>query len=205
MTSATHGQNVLQAEETLKPMAKRGLDNAPQVQIESRKELRDWLSANADTGSGAWIVAFKKAEPERYLPLSDVVDEALCFGWIDSLPRAKDAARTMLYISPRKSGSNRSRVNKDKVERLIAEGRMTSMGLAVISRSKEDGSWTALDDVDNLVIPKDLQTRFDQSPPSQTNWDAFPRSVKRGALEILLNAKRPATRAAKITEITDCA
>lgn len=112
MKNATLGQNVLQAEETLKPMAKRGLDNAPQVQIESRKELRDWLSANAETSSGAWIVAFKKAEPERYLPLSDVVDEALCFGWIDSLPRAKDAARSMLYISPRKSGSNWSRVNK---------------------------------------------------------------------------------------------
>ncbi|MEL6684844.1 MAG: YdeI/OmpD-associated family protein [Pseudomonadota bacterium] len=181
-------------------MAQRPLQDAPEVAVENRGALRGWLEENHQTASGVWIVAFKKADP-RYLPLTEVVDEALCFGWVDSLPRAKDELRTMLYLSPRKPRSNWSRVNKDKVARLVAESRMTPAGQAAIERAKTDGSWTALDDVENLVIPADLQTAFDKVPGTQENWEAFPRSVKRGALEILLNAKRATTRAAKIETI----
>lgn len=181
-------------------MAQRPLQDAPQVTVENRVALREWLKENHQTVSGAWIVAFKKADP-RYLPLTEVVDEALCFGWVDSLPRANDDLRTMLYLSPRKPGSNWSRVNKDKVARLRAVGRMTPAGQAAIDRAKADGSWTALDDVENLVIPADLQAAFDKVPGAQESWEAFPRSVKRGALEILLNAKRATTRAAKIETI----
>ncbi len=123
------------------------------------------------------------------------------FRLVDSLPRANDDLRTMLYLSPRKPGSNWSRVNKDKVARLRAVGRMTPAGQAAIDRAKADGSWTALDDVENLVIPADLQAAFDKVPGAQESWEAFPRSVKRGALEILLNAKRATTRAAKIETI----
>ena len=182
-------------------MAKSRLDTAPQIAVNTRADLRNWLQDNAATSQGAWAVTFKKSDPVRYLPLTEVVDEALCFGWVDSLPRAKDANRTMLYISPRKTGANWSRVNKEKVARLTAEGRMMPQGEAVIARSKSDGSWTALDDVENLVVPADLQDAFDASSGDQKNWEAFPRSVKRGALEILLNAKRPATRKAKIDTI----
>jgi len=185
-------------------MAGRSLQDAPQVAVESQQDLRTWLTQNAGQGSGAWIVTFKKSVTDRYVALSEVVDEALCFGWIDSLPRAKDADRTMLYISPRKPGSNWSRVNKDKVARLVAAGRMTEQGRAVIDRSMEDGSWSALDDVENLVIPPDLQAAFDAVPDAQSNWDTFPRSVKRGALETVLNAKRAPTRAAKIATIVEC-
>lgn len=182
-------------------MAKRPLQDAPEVAVTSRDALRRWLTENHETTQGVWIVTFKKADPARYLPLTEVVDEALCFGWIDSLPRAKDDLRTMLYLSPRKPGSNWSRVNKEKVARLITEGRMTTAGQAAIDRANADGSWTALDDVENLVIPDDLQAAFDASPGAQENWDAFSRSVKRGALEIALNAKRAETRASKIAEI----
>ncbi|EBA12470.1 YdeI/OmpD-associated family protein [Roseobacter sp. CCS2] len=182
-------------------MGKSPLQNAPEVVVETCAALRDWLVENHNTSGGVWVVAFKKVDPARYLPLSEVVDEALCFGWVDSLPRAKDDLRTMLYLSPRKAGSNWSRVNKDKVTRLIAEGRMAPAGQAAIDRAKADGSWTALDDVENLVIPADLQAAFDKVPGAQDHWDAFPRSVKRGALEILLNAKRATTRAAKIDTI----
>lgn len=169
--------------------------------METRAALREWLLQNHQTTTGVWVVSYKKIDTARYLPLADVVDEALCFGWIDSLPRSKDATRTMLYISPRKPRSNWSRVNKEKAARLIAAGLMTPAGQATIARAKEDGSWTALDDVENLVIPADLQKAFDATPDAQENWDAFPRSVKRGALEIVLNAKRATTRAAKIAII----
>ena len=182
-------------------MAKSRLDSAPEIAVTKLADLRAWLNDNAQAADGVWAVTYKKATPEKHVPLSDVVDEALCFGWIDSLPRAKDETRTMLYISPRKPGSNWSRVNKDKVARLITEGRMTTQGEAVITRSKEDGSWTALDDVENLIIPADLQAAFDAAAGAQDNWEAFPRSVKRGALEVLQNAKRAATRADKIATI----
>lgn len=182
-------------------MAKRPLADAQEVAIDSLSALRAWLNTNHEQTAGVWLVTYKKADPDRYVPYPDIVDQCLCFGWVDSLPRAKDDLRSMLYISPRKPGSNWSRVNKEKVARLVNEGLMAPAGLAVVERAKEDGSWTALDDVENLVIPADLQTAFDAKPGAEDNWHAFPRSVKRGALEIVMNAKRAPTRAAKIETI----
>lgn len=182
-------------------MPKRALTDKPEVQFETAATLRDWLAENGAESSGIWAVTFKKAAGDRHLPSSEVVDACLCYGWVDSLPRSKDDARTMLYISPRKPGSNWSRVNKEKVARLTDAGLMTSAGKAVIDRSKADGSWSALDDVENLVIPPDLQAGFDDTPGARENWDAFPRSVRRGALEIVLNAKQVETRTAKIAQI----
>ncbi|WP_019955417.1 YdeI/OmpD-associated family protein [Yoonia vestfoldensis] len=184
-------------------MAKTPLLDAPQVEITSLADLRGWLQANHTGPSGVWLVLFKKSVPASHVPLTDVVDACLCFGWVDSLPRAKDDARSMLYISPRKTGSHWSRVNKDKVARLIAAGLMTEAGQAVIDRAKADGTWTALDDVENLIIPDDLQAAFDAAPGTERTWHGFPRPVKRGALEILLNAKKPDTRRAKIDRIVD--
>ncbi len=182
-------------------MARRPLSDAPEVEVTSVSALRDWLAAHHAQPDGVWLVTYKKADPDRHVPVSEIVDQCLCFGWVDSLPRAKDDARSMLYISPRKPGSNWSRVNKEKVARLLEAAQMQPSGLAVVERAKVDGSWDALIDVENLIIPNDLQAAFDASPGAEDTWHAFPRSVKRGALEILLNAKRPATRAAKIATI----
>ncbi|MDX8350985.1 YdeI/OmpD-associated family protein [Cognatiyoonia sp. IB215182] len=182
-------------------MARRALVDAPEVAVQSVDALRDWLAANHRQAKGIWLVTMKKGAPDGYIPVAEIVDTCLCFGWVDSLPRAKDDQRTMLYISPRKRGSNWSRVNKEKVARLTEAGLMHPAGLAVVEQAKADGSWTALDDVENLVVPPDLAAAFAARNGAQENWEAFPRSVKRGALEILLNAKRPATRAAKIDQI----
>lgn len=182
-------------------MPKRPLSDKPQVVFETVAALRDWLATHGETATGIWAVTFKKAVPEKYIATGQIVDACLSYGWVDSLVRSLDDERTMLYISPRKAGSNWSRVNKDKVAKLAAEGLMTPAGQAAIDRSISDGSWTALDDVENLVIPADLQTAFDANPDALLQWEAFPRSVKRGALEILLNAKRAETRAAKIAQI----
>ena len=173
--------------------------------MDSLEGLRDWLTVNHGRGSGIWLVTFKQADPDRYVAYKDIVDEALCFGWVDSLPRAKDADRTMLYLSPRKAGSNWSRVNKAKVDRLEAEGRMAEPGRRVVARAKADGTWTALDDVENLVLPPDLAAAFDTRPDLLSVWEGWPRSVKRGALEILLNARRSATRSARIATILESA
>lgn len=182
-------------------MSKRPLEDREEIEVDSVAALRDWLAAHHGRTDGVWIVTFKKAVPDKYVSTGQIIDQCLCFGWVDSLTRGKDNTRTMLWISPRKPGSNWSRVNKDKVARLMAEGAMTEAGLAVIDRAKADGTWTALDDVENGVIPDDLQAAFDAEPGAAATWAGYPRSVTRGALEQLLNAKRPATRAKRIATI----
>ena len=182
-------------------MAKRPLTDAPEVEVASRDALRDWLAGNQDRATGVWLVTYKRADPDRYLPYDAIVEECLSFGWVDSLPRAKDDSRGMLWIAPRKPGSNWSRANKDRVERLEAAGLMTEAGRAAVARAMADGSWTALDAVEALEVPPDLAAAFDARPPARANWDAFPRSVRRGVLERILSAKRPETRAARIDEV----
>ncbi len=181
-------------------MAKRPKEDAEQVEVRNLDALKAWLSANHTRETGVWLVHFKKTSP-HYMDMSQIVDECLCWGWVDSLSRGKDDQRTMHWIAPRNPKSNWSRINKDKIARLSAEGRLQPVGQQLIDIAKENGCWTALDDVENLVVPPDLQAAFDAAKQAEQNWHAFPRSVKRGALEILLNAKRPATRANKVATI----
>lgn len=181
------------------------LSDAPEIEVTSRAALRDWLAANHARPTGDWIVTWRKADPARHLPTAEIVDEALCWGWIDSLPRAKDAARTMLYLAPRKPGSGWSRVNQDKVARLEAEGRIAAPGRAVIDRARADGSWTALDAASDLILPEDLARALTAAPGLTQVWEGWPPSLRRAALEQLLNAKRPETRAAQIAAITEAA
>jgi uncharacterized protein YdeI (YjbR/CyaY-like superfamily) len=170
------------------------------VQPASLPEWRAWLEANHGRREGVWLVLPKKASGLEGIALSDAVDEALCFGWVDSLPRKLDDRRTMLLVSPRKPGSNWSAVNKAKVERLIVEGRMAPAGMAKVGTARSDGSWNALDRVEALEVPEDLAAAFAALPPSADNWAGFPRSAKRGILEWILNARTPATRAKRIAE-----
>ncbi|EYD76131.1 hypothetical protein Rumeso_02320 [Rubellimicrobium mesophilum DSM 19309] len=185
-------------------MAKRPLDDAEEVEVLSRAGLRAWLSANHARPAGIWLVTHKKSEGERYVSGEEVVMECLAHGWVDSLTRGKDERRSMLWISPRKPGSNWSRFNKSLVERLESEGLMTPMGRAVIDRAKADGTWTALDAVEALEVPPDLASALGGAG-ARAAWDAYPRSVKRGVLELLLNARRPETRAAKVAAIVEAA
>ena len=134
------------------------------------------------------------------LSYEEAVQEALCFGWIDGKAAGLDDQRTMLRFSPRKRGSGWARTNKVRIERLLAEGLMAPAGLALIEEAKRDGSWTLLDDVENLVVPDDLAAALDAHPGARERWDALPRSVRRGALEQIVQAKRPETRAKRVAE-----
>ncbi len=186
-------------------MARRPLEDAERIEVASLTDLRDWLDRHHGRETGVWLVTWKKADALRHVATADVVDELMCFGWVDSLPRRLDDARSMLWISPRKPGSNWSRVNRDKVARLEAAGRMAASGCRAVSRARADGTWTALDDVENLVVPPDLAAALSGTPDLRAVWDGWPRSVRRGALEIVLDAKRPQTRAARIATIVDSA
>lgn len=173
------------------------------VEATTRAQWRDWLAAHHPQTESVWVVTYKVGASQPRVPYDDLVEEALAFGWIDSLPRKLDAERTMLLMSPRKPGSNWSAVNKARIDKMIAAGLMHPAGLAKIEQARADGSWTALDAVDRLEVPADLAAAFDRHPGSAEAFAAFPPSARRGILEWIGNAKRPETRAARIAETAE--
>ncbi|MET0788173.1 MAG: YdeI/OmpD-associated family protein [Cellulomonas sp.] len=175
-------------------------DDAPRVHAETVEEWREWLLANHATTAGAWLVSWRSITGRPAVRYELAVEEALCVGWIDSSGRTLDDERSMLWFTRRKSGSGWARTNKERIVRLEAEGRMTDAGRALIDAAKADGSWTLLDDVENLIVPDDLAAAFDRYPGSRAYFDAFPPSARRALLEWIVQAKREATRAARLDE-----
>lgn len=173
------------------------------VEVTTRADWRAWLTAHHQQSDSVWVVTYKVGASQPRVPYDDLVEEALAFGWVDSLPRKLDDERTMLLMSPRKPGSNWSAVNKARIEKMTAAGLMHPAGLAKIEQAKTDGSWTALDAVDRLEVPADLAAAFDRHPGSAEAFAAFPPSTRRGILEWIGNAKRPETRAARVFETAD--
>jgi len=170
------------------------------VYAENEKAWAQWLAENGGTVEGVWLVIFKKGSQVSSVIYPEAVDTALCYGWIDSLPNKRDAQSYYQYFAPRNPKSNWSKVNKEKIKRLEKEGRLAPPGIAMIKLAKESGTWDALNDVDNLVVPIDLEEAMQQYSSARKNWDAFPPSTRRGILEWIFNAKRPATRAKRIAE-----
>lgn len=175
-------------------------DDAPRVHAETVEEWRAWLLAHHAEVPGAWLVSWKSQTGRPSVGYETAVEEALCVGWIDSSGRKLDDERSMLWFTRRKSGSGWARTNKERVLRLEADGRMTPAGRALIDAAKADGSWTLLDDVENLVVPDDLAAAFDRYPGSREQFDAFPPSARRAILDWIVHAKRETTRAARLDE-----
>lgn len=172
----------------------------PSVHPLTRADWRAWLEAHHATQAGVWLVFFKKATGQPRVDYDEAVEEALCFGWIDSKPNKLDAERSLLWFAPRKAGTGWSRPNEQRVERLIAEGRMAEAGLRKIEQARADGSWSRLDAVEEGVIPDDLAVALAAQPPAAECFAAFPRSVRRGILEWILHARTAATRSRRIEE-----
>ena len=170
------------------------------VEVTTLAEWRAWLKANHTQAASVWLVTYKKGASRPTLPYEDAVSEALCWGWIDSLPRKLDPERTMLRFSPRSKNTGWSAPNKRRISRLIAERRMQPAGLAKVKAAKADGSWTKLDAIEALAVPADLATAFAAYPTAAAEFDAFPRSVKRGILEWIGAAQKAETRAKRIEE-----
>lgn len=173
------------------------------VQPGSVQEWRDWLAEHHTRRTGVWLVTWRAGSGGPRITYDESVEQALCFGWVDSKGRALDARRTMLWFAPRTPRSGWSRPNKVRVEKLLAAGLMAPAGLAVIEAAKANGAWTLLDDVEDLVVPGDLAAAFAAHPPAAEHWEAFPRSAKRGILEWIVQAKRPETRARRIAETAE--
>ncbi len=171
-----------------------------QVFIESIEELRAWLLENHDKQESVWLVRWKKSAGKPIVNYTDIVDQLLCFGWIDSLPRKLDEHRTMLRISPRNPKSNWSGINKKKIAKLIEQGLMHESGLALVEQAKKNGTWNFLDDVEQLISPPDLLQALDSYPKAAYFFNRFPASSKRGILEWVKSAKTDATRSRRIVE-----
>lgn len=173
-------------------------DRLARVAVRSQAELRAWLAANHAQAESIWLVTWKKCHA-AHVTYGAIVDEVLCFGWVDSRPRRLDDARTMVLLSPRRAGSAWSGVNKARVERLLAAGPMAPAGLAAIERAKADGSWTRLDGASALTEPPELLAAL--AGPALAAWRGFPPSHRRANLEWIAQAKRAETRSARIAEI----
>jgi uncharacterized protein YdeI (YjbR/CyaY-like superfamily) len=174
--------------------------NYEQVHLLTRAEWRDWLAEHHATAPGVWLVSYKAATGKPRFSYEAAVEEALCFGWIDSIERRLDDERSMLTFTPRKKRSNWSASNKARVERLIADGLMTPAGLAAVEVAKTDGSWTALDAVEALEMPADLRDALAANQVAHLHFDAFPPSVRKGIYAWIAGAKRPGTRQKRIAE-----
>jgi uncharacterized protein YdeI (YjbR/CyaY-like superfamily) len=166
----------------------------------SQKELRKWLEKNHQSKKSIWLIIYKKESGTPSVYYTDAVDEAICFGWIDSKPNKRDDESYYQFFAKRNPKSNWSKVNKGKVAKLLEKGLIAPAGLEAIETAKQNGTWTALDKVEEMTIPEDLQKAFDKNKTAFGYFDKFPRSSKRIILEWIMNAKRPETRQARIDE-----
>lgn len=176
-------------------------DDAPVITVRSRAELRDWLAANHATAKAVWLAAYRKHHPD-YMSPEDGTEELLCWGWINSVPRALDADRSMILIAPRNPRSAWSAVNKALVEKARASGAMTPAGEARIAEAQANGMWDFLNDVEALNDPPDLTEALIATGTAEF-WTAQPRTIRRGTLEWIKMAKTPETRAKRIRDVTD--
>ncbi|MBO0939106.1 YdeI/OmpD-associated family protein [Fibrella sp. HMF5335] len=165
-----------------------------------RQVWRQWLADHHDSAPGVWFVFYKKKTGTPSLTYDEAVEEALCYGWVDSLPKKVDEERHALKFSPRKPKSVWSKPNKDRVERLVANGLMTPTGLTKIERAKQDGSWDALNDSDALLMPADLDRALAADGVAAANFNRFSPGSRKIILSWIGAAKRPETRASRIAE-----
>ena len=176
-----------------------------QFQAGSRQEWRDWLAAHHDTVPGVWLVSYKKATGKPSVSYPEAVEEALCFGWIDSTQNPLDDERSMLLFTPRRRGSPWWKLNKERIERLVTADLMTPAGLAKVEAAKRDGSWSAYDAVEALIVPPDLDAALETNEAARRHFAAFRPSTKKQVLWWVESAKRPETRANRIDRIVAAA
>lgn len=175
-------------------------ENYEKLEIKSNKELREWLNKNHTQTEGIWLVTYKKSEKERYVSRNEVLDELLCFGWIDGIRRKLNDTRTMQLITPRKA-QHWAKTYKERAKRLIQENKMHQSGIQSIKESKKSGLWNFMDDVDNLIIPDDLTKALNKLEGAFDFFNAINDSSKRFVLRWIKLAKTEKTRNNRIEKI----
>lgn len=165
-----------------------------------KRAWNEWLSDNHKKKKSVWLIYYKTGSGKSRVSYDDAVDEAICFGWIDSKPNKLDDQRSIQFFAPRNPKSNWSKINKERVARLLNENRIHPAGLSIIAEAKKNGAWNALNEVEELKIPDDLQKALNKNKKAKEYFRAFPPSSKKNILEWIYNAKQPETRARRILE-----
>ncbi len=179
-------------------------DNFDKVEVASAAELRGWLEANHEQDASVWLVTYKKHIVDKYVSTQKILDEVLCFGWIDGIRRKLDDDRTMQLIAPRKA-QHWAKSYKDRVAKLEKQGRMHPAGLKAVEESKQNGLWNFMDDVDALIIPEDFAEALTVHHPGLENFEASAPSYRRNVLRWIKLAKTDATRAKRIQKAAEFA
>jgi uncharacterized protein YdeI (YjbR/CyaY-like superfamily) len=167
----------------------------------TREDWRRWLAGNPDRHEGVWVVHRNKTSDLEGPIYDDLVEEALCYGWIDSVTHRVDENRRIQWFSPRRPGGLWSALNKERIERLQSQGLMTGAGQAAIDQAQADGSWSQADEADALVVPADLEAAFDDAPAAKAAYESLADSAKKQYLWHVYSAKRPETRVRRVAEV----
>jgi uncharacterized protein YdeI (YjbR/CyaY-like superfamily) len=175
----------------------------PVYHAESRAQWRAWLEANHATQPGVWLCSWRSGTGRASCPYPEVVEEAICFGWIDSTVNVLDERRRLQLITPRRPKSTWTRLNRQRVADLQAAGLMRDAGRRAVAAARQNGWWTIIDPVEDLVEPDDLSDALDSDPEARAHWDAFPPSARKQMLWWVVSAARSTTRSARIREIVD--
>jgi uncharacterized protein YdeI (YjbR/CyaY-like superfamily) len=176
----------------------RGGDGLPIVSFTSQREWEEWL-ANNHAAAGVWIRIAKKDAGIASVRYPEVLESALCFGWIDGRREALDGRYFLQRFTPRQPRSKWSRINRQKAERLIAAGKMRAAGLAEVERAKTDGRWeAAYESQRQIAVPDDLQRELDARPDAKAFFAQLSSQNRYSILYRLQDAKRPETRARRL-------
>lgn len=178
-------------------------DKREEIYINTKAEWRQWLAEFHKSQPSVWVICNTKKSGLPVVDWSELVDEALCFGWIDSTRKPIDEGSFKQLFSKRKPNSTWSRINKEKVQRLIDDKLMTEAGHECIRIAKENGSWIILDTVEDLVVPEDLSEAFKEYLGSEEYFQSLSKSMKKMMLQWIVLAKRPETRKKRIDEIAE--
>lgn len=173
----------------------------PIFHAETRPAWRAWLAEHHDTARGVWLASWKRATGRPAVPYAEAVEEALCFGWIDSTTNTLDEERGLQLMTPRRPRSGWTRLNRERVARMEAEGLMTDAGRQAVAAAQGNGWWEIYDSVEDLIEPDDLVATLDATPAARASWDSFPPSARKQMLWSLVTAAKPETRAKRIAKI----
>jgi uncharacterized protein YdeI (YjbR/CyaY-like superfamily) len=179
------------------------MDTAPHFYAKNRQAWRAWLEKNHKTETAVWLV-FDKGK-DRTMSWEDIVQEALCFGWIDSRPGKVSETQSKIYVTKRKPKSVWSKINKQHISNLTSQGLMKPAGLKSVELAKSNGSWNALDLSDNLIYPSQLEEMFETDKDAKNNFESFPMGSRKNSLQWIYEAKTETTKLARIQQVVDAA
>lgn len=177
----------------------------PIFHAETRTQWRTWLTDNHASGRGVWLCSWRNTSGRPRCPYPEAVEEAICFGWIDSTNTILDEERGLQLFTPRRPKSSWTRLNRERAADMEKYGHMTDAGRDVIAAAKANGWWTISDQVEDLEEPSDLKAALDRDPRARSNWDGFPPSARKQMLWWIVSAARDATREGRIAQIVTAA